>query len=296
MASIRIGVSGWTYPPWRGHFYPSDLPRRDELAYAAGHFPALEINGTFYRLQRPSVFARWAAAVPDDFVFAVKGPRYITHVRRLREIEVPLANFFASGVTALGPKLGPLLWQFPPNFSFDPETFGAFLALLPRSVDEAVRLARRATIGEAPAPVAGRADQPLRHAVEIRHDSFREPAFIGLLRAHAVALVCADTVEWPRLMDVTADFVYCRLHGSEQLYRSAYGPSSLKRWAARVQAWSEGRAMIDGDFADRAEVKKHRRDVYVFFDNTDKLHAPEDAATLMRMLHVDPPHARERAA
>lgn len=285
---IRIGVSGWTYAPWRGNFYPKGVTQKRELAFAASRFPALEINGTFYGLQKPDAFARWAEETPEDFVFAVKGSRFITHTKRLRDIEAPLANFFASGLLRLGPKLGPLLWQFPPNFRFDAALMKDFFALLPQDTRAAARLARRHD-----KRLDGRdwtstdAKRPLRHAVEIRHDSFRDPAFIELLRAHDIALVCADTVKWPLLMDATADFVYCRLHGSQELYRSRYSEEALKRWAARVRAWSQGKPMKDGEFAGDKPAEATPRDVFVFFDNTDKLHAPEDAARLMAMLHVE---------
>lgn len=283
----RIGVSGWTYAPWRGNFYPEGLARKRELAFAAQQFPALEINGTFYGLQRPDVFARWADETPDGFLFAVKGSRFITHTKRLREIETPLANFLASGLLRLGPKLGPLLWQFPPSFRFDPGLIRDFLTLLPKDTHAAARLAERHD-----SRLDGRdatetdATRPMRHAMEIRHESFRDAGFIDLLREHGVALVCADTVEWPRLMDLTADFAYCRLHGSSELYRSRYEPAALDLWAKRVKAWTEGRAMSDGDFAGVPETHPKPRDAFVFFDNTDKLHAPEDAAQLMKRLHV----------
>lgn len=285
--SIRIGVSGWTYAPWRGRFYPKGLVQARELAYAADRFPALEINGTFYGLQRPETFRRWADAVPEGFVFAVKGSRFITHTRRLRDVRLPLANFLASGVFCLGEKLGPLLWQLPPTLRFDPALIGDFLDLLPKDTTAAARLA-----GAHDQRVEGRAAvragrrRPLRHALEIRHDSFRTPEFVDLLRAHGVALVCADTVKWPRLMDLTADFAYCRLHGSRELYRSRYPDDELDRWAKRVDAWAQGRAMRDGDFAGKAATDRRRRDVFVFFDNTDKLHAPEDARRLMEKLHL----------
>lgn len=285
---IRIGVSGWTYAPWRGNFYPKGVAQKRELAFAATRFPALEINGTFYGLQRPDAFARWAEETPDDFVFAVKGSRFITHTKRLRDIEAPLANFFASGILRLGPKLGPLLWQFPPNFHFDAGLMKDFFALLPHDTKAAARLA-----GKHDERLDGRdwtrtdARRPLRHAVEIRHESFRDPAFVDLLRAHGIALVCADTVKWPLLMDATADFVYCRLHGSQELYRSRYSEEALKRWAARVRAWAQGKPMKDGAFASEKPAEARPRDVYVFFDNTDKLHAPEDAARLMAMLDVE---------
>ncbi|MFG1410666.1 DUF72 domain-containing protein [Xanthobacter sp. VTT E-85241] len=285
--TIRIGVSGWTYAPWRGNFYPDGLVQKRELAFAAQRFPALEINGTFYGLQRPEVFARWADETPDDFVFAVKGSRFITHTKRLRDIETPLANFLASGLLRLGPKLGPLLWQFPPSFRFDAELIRDFLALLPRTPAAAACLARRHDARlDGRAATETEAKGPMRHAMEIRHDSFRDPAFVDLLREHGVALVCADTRDWPRLMDLTADFVYCRLHGSTELYRSRYEPAALDVWARRAKAWAEGRPMRDGTFAGTPEAHAKARDVFVFFDNTDKLHAPEDAAQLMRRLDI----------
>ena len=218
MAKIRIGISGWRYAPWRGKFYPEDLRQKDELAFAANQFPTIEINGTFYSLQRTQSFAAWYDATPAGFRFAVKGPRYITHMRRLREVQAPLANFFASGVLRLGEKLGPVLWQLPPNFRFDSERLAAFFDLLPRTTKQAVRLAKghdRKLKHKAWAKTD--ADRPIRHALEIRHDSFRDPVFIKLLRKHRIALVVADTVEWPLLLDATADFVYVRLHGSVKL-------------------------------------------------------------------------------
>ena len=230
---IRIGLSGWHYPPWRGVFYPPGLPAHAQLAFAAERFRSIEVNGTFYRLQRPDDFARWHAQTPPQFVFALKGPRYITHMLKMRRAAAPLANFLASGPLRLGAKLGPLLWQFPPALRFDAARFREFLGRLPRDTREAVALARRHD-----ARVSGRSwlrcESPmqLRHAVEIRHESFRDPVFLDLLRGHNVALVCADTVEWPLLMDLTADFVYCRLHGSRELYTSGYGPAAIRTWAA----------------------------------------------------------------
>ncbi|MCX5480211.1 DUF72 domain-containing protein [Kaistia geumhonensis] len=283
--AARIGVSGWTYAPWRGHFYPEGLPQKRELSFAAGQFNALEINGTFYGLQRPESFARWAEETPEDFVFAVKGSRFITHVKRLRDIEAPLANFLASGLLELGAKLSVLLWQLPPNFSFDPKIIGTFLETLPKDMDGAAAFAARhdQRVGGR-ASVAAKVSGPLRHALEIRHDSFRDPAFIELLRTHGVALVCADTVKWPRLMDLTADFAYCRLHGSTELYRSRYEDAAIEQWAARVTAWAEGRPMGDGEFAGAKEALARPRDVFVFFDNTDKLHAPDDARRLAALV------------
>jgi uncharacterized protein YecE (DUF72 family) len=295
---IRIGISGWTYAPWRGRFYPGGLPRKRELAYAAERFATIEVNGTFYGLQRPESFAAWSAQVPDDFVFAVKGSRYITHFLRLRDAETPLANFLASGLLRLGPKLGPLLWQFPARMRFDPDRFDAFLGLLPRSTGAALDLARRHD-----ARLAGRAwlaidrNRPMRHAVEIRHDSFRDPAFVALLRRHGVALVCADTVDWPRLMDLTADFAYVRLHGSEELYVSGYDDDALDAWAARVAAWAAGREPADAErVAGPARPRKTGRDVYVYFDNDVKVRAPRDALALAGRLQAGPRPAAEADA
>lgn len=287
--AIRIGVSGWTYAPWRGHFYPPDLVQRRELSFAARQFPSLEINGTFYGLQRPEVFRRWREAVPEDFVFAVKGPRFMTHIKRLRDIHAPLANFFASGLLCLGPTLGPLLWQLPPNFAFDPGLIGAFLEQLPKDTHAAAKLAGDHDVRlEGRAATTTDAKRPLRHALEIRHESFRTPAFVDLLAAHDVALVCADTVAWPRLMDLTSDFAYCRLHGSTELYRSHYEDAALDAWAGRVRAWAGGRLMVDGDFAGGPSEDHRPRDVFVYFDNTDKLHAPTDARGLMQRLCLAP--------
>ncbi len=284
---IRIGVSGWTYKPWRGRFYPKGLPQKRELAFAASEFNALEINGTFYGMQTPRSFAAWAAAVPDDFVFAVKGPRYLTHMLKLQRPESPLANFFASGPLAMGGKLGPILWQFPERFRFDPERIEAFLQLLPTTSSAAAELAQRHDHRlRAPADYGDGTERPLRHAMEIRHESFRDPAFIALLRKYDVALVCADTVDWPLLMDVTSDFVYCRLHGSVELYNSGYSDTELDTWAERVRRWSTGRA-TDGHFATGPTADGKHRDVFLFFDNTDKLKAPGDARGLMRRLGID---------
>lgn len=284
---IRIGLSGWTYPSWRGHFYPKGLRQSQELAYAASRFSALEINGTFYGLQKPRTFDRWAAEAPENFVFAVKGPRFITHIKRLRDIEAPLANFFASGPLRLGTKLGPILWQLPARFPLDIERIRAFLALLPRDTETAADMANKHDdhIGNPDQTRPPR--QAIRHALEIRHNSFCDPAFIDLLREQNVALVCADTVEWPRLMDVTADFVYCRLHGSRQLYRSGYDDTERQRWARLIAAWSRGEPMDDGDFVDARRAPARPRDVFLFFDNTDGLRAPDDALAIMRELGAE---------
>jgi uncharacterized protein YecE (DUF72 family) len=279
---IRIGISGWTYASWRGKFYPEDLPHARELHFASRALNTIEINGTFYSLQRPESFARWAAETPENFVFALKGPRFITHMKRLKEVEMPLANFLASGVLRLGPKLGPIVWQLPERQVFEPQRLEDFFALLPRDTDAALRLARRHD-----ERLKGRAwlaidkKRKLRHALEIRHPSFIDPAFIALLRRQRIALVCADSVAWPRLMDTTADFIYCRLHGSEELYASGYDDPALDRWARRVLAWAQGGEPKDGKRAAATPApKRNSRDVFVYFDNDAKVRAPVDAQGL----------------
>jgi uncharacterized protein YecE (DUF72 family) len=281
--AVRIGISGWRYTPWRGIFYPAKLPQKDELRHAASIFSAIEINGTFYSLQRPQSFARWAADTPDNFVFTVKGPRYITHIRRLKDVKAPLANFLSSGILRLGMKLGPVLWQFPPNFKFDAARMKPFLKMLPHTTMAAAAMARRHDkwmSGRSSMKVSE--DRALRHAIEIRHPSFVNPDFIAMLRQYDVALVCADTVEWPRLMDVTSDFMYCRLHGSEVLYASGYDDKALEEWTARVNAWTRGNEPADAERAvNQPGVKLPARDVFVFFDNDVKVKAPFDAQKLM---------------
>jgi uncharacterized protein YecE (DUF72 family) len=282
-AGARIGISGWRYAPWRGDFYPQGLAQKNELAYASQRFATIEINGSFYSLQRPESYARWRDAVPDDFVFAIKGSRFITHMLRLRGVETALANLFASGLFELGPKLGPFLWQLPPSLPFEPDRLAQFFALLPRTGAEAAALARKHD-----ARVKGRArlvvdrGLRLRHALEVRHPSFEHPELIDLLRRHGIALVVADTAgKWPLLEDVTADFTYVRLHGDEKIYESGYTDSALEAWAEKVSAWLAGdtpeRARTVGD---KPAPRAAHRDVYVYFDNDIKGRAPSDALAL----------------
>jgi uncharacterized protein YecE (DUF72 family) len=273
MGDIRIGTSGWLYPPWRKVFYPPKLPHRKELGYLSAKMNTVEINGTFYSLQRPDSFKSWYEQTPDDFVFAVKGARFITHMKKLAGVEAPLANFFASGVLALAGKLGPILWQLPPNFGFNPERLAAFFAQLPRSTGEAAWLARRHDERlDNRAFTRAVTDQPLRHALEIRHKSFETPAFPDLLREHAVALVVADTAgRWPLLRDITADLVYVRLHGDVELYTSGYTDEALDAWAGEIRHWADAGL-----------------DVHVHLDNDAKVHAPFDAMNLAARLGVGP--------
>jgi len=284
---IRIGISGWRYANWRGVFYPPGLAQRRELEFASRIFSAIEINGTFYSLQRPESFRRWAAETPEDFVFALKGGRYITHMRKLLGVETAVANFFASGVLALGDKLGPILWQLPPQMRYDPARLEAFFTLLPRSTRAAAHLAKRCD-DRLLAP--GRAcfecakDRPVRHVVEVRHESFATPEFVDLLREQDVGLVVADTVEWPLLLDATSDLVYIRLHGSEQLYHSGYESAAIDLWARRVVRFASGATVPQEDgraaYAGVTAADGRARDVFVFFDNDAKVRAPFDAQAL----------------
>lgn len=284
MGAIYIGIAGWRYEPWRGVFYPDGLAHERELAFASQNFPSIELNGSFYALQKPATYAAWYAQTPPGFVFSVKGNRFITHTRRLRDIEGPLANMLASGVFNLRDKLGPLLWQFPPNFKFDPARMAHFLSLLPHNTTEGLALARQhedRMIGKVALEVDKR--RPLRHAVEIRHDSFVDPAFIAMLRKFKVALVVADTArKWPCYEDVTADFMYLRLHGDQELDASGYSDAALERWAGRIRAWSAGAQPADAHLiSTRAAPKRASRDIYCYFDNDIKVHAPFDARKLM---------------
>ena len=284
--TIRIGISGWRYEPWRGTFYPKNLRQQDELKYAASRLPTIEINGTFYSLQTPDSFARWAADVPDGFIFAVKGPQFITHMRRLKDVDAALANFFASGILRLGATLGPILWQLPPNFKFDRERLESFFKLLPRDAEAAGKLARRHDKRlKTRAWTKPLVNSQLRYAMEIRHATFATAEFVELLRSHDVALVCADTIEWPRLMDVTSDFVYCRLHGSEELYASGYDEATLREWADRAVSWARGEDPANAHLAGKPPAGKRKKlDVFIYFDNDKKVRAPADAQRLMELV------------
>src|SRR3954471_12277685 len=287
-ADLRIGISGWTYGPWRGTFYPKGLAQKNELAYASRELNSIEINGSFYSLQRPSSYQLWRAQTPDGFVFSGKAGRFITHMKKLKGVESALANFFASGVLALNEKLGPILWQLPPSLGYDAERLEQFFEQLPRDTREAAKLAKRHD-----ARLNGRAwtkadaNRPIRHAMEVRHETFKTPEFARLLRKHDVAMVVADTAgKWPYMEDVTAsDFVYVRLHGDEQLYVSGYGDASLERWAAKVRAWAAGGEVEDAvRVGPAAKPRKKGRDVFVYFDNDVKVRAPYDAMNLAAKL------------
>ncbi len=287
--TVRIGISGWSYPPWRSVFYPRGLVQKHELAFASRSVDTIEVNGSFYSLLRPGSVERWRDETPDDFTFAVKGSRFITHMKRLLDVRVALANFFASGLLAFEDKLGPILWQLPPSMAFDRDRLATFFEGLPRTTDEAVRLARQHDHRvEGRSYVATAANRPLRYALEVRHPSFGDPAFIELLRQASVALCVADTAgHFPDFEDVTADFVYVRLHGESKLYESGYPRQSLERWAERVQAWHHGGEIECARLASKTRVKQRTeegRDVYVYFDNDARVRAPFDARTLRALI------------
>ena len=287
MGKIRIGISGWRYEPWRGVFYPKDLAQRRELEFASRAFPTIEINGSFYSLQHPESYQMWYDETPDEFVFAIKGGRYITHMLRLKNCETAMANFFASGIFNLCDKIGPFLWQFPPQFRYNEERFENFFRMLPRDLESALKLARRRD-----ARMTGRcrlgidANRSLRHAVEIRHESFVDERFVAQLRRHGIALVVADTAgKWPYYEDVTADFIYVRLHGDAELYVSGYTDEALNRWASRIRAWADGTEPEDAKrISTKPAARRRSRDVYCYFDNDVKVRAPVDAHNLMRKL------------
>jgi len=280
-ARIRIGVSGWTYPHWRSVFYPRGLAQRRELEFASRAFDTVEINGSFYSLQRPSSYAKWRDATPDGFVLAVKGSRYITHLKKLGDTHQALANFLASGVLALGPKLGPILWQLPPMLPYRRERMIEFFSSLPATHEQAAHIAAgcddriKQRFKEDPVVIAADPAARLRHAVEVRHDSYATGEFAALCREFGVALVVADTAgRFTWVDEVTSELVYVRLHGKQELYVSAYTDEGIDWWAGRVRGW-----------ADTPGV----REVHVYFDNDAQAHAPYDARRLAERLGIAVP-------
>jgi uncharacterized protein YecE (DUF72 family) len=285
-----IGISGWSYDEWHGRFYPEDLPRGRALAYASRRFNSIEINGSFYSLQTPETYRDWYEQAPRGFCFAVKGSRFVTHAKKLRDVATPLANFFASGVLRLEEKLGPFLWQLPEHLGFDARRVEAFFALLPRDTHQAARLARRHD-----RRVAGRSwtrtarRRRVRHAIEVRHESFLVPEFVRLARRAGVALVIADSAGWPRTEELTAGFVYVRLHGHRTTYASPYGAAALRGWTERIRRWRAGGEPDDARrITERPPPRRRHRDVYVYFDNDRGAHAPRNALSLARRVGARP--------
>ena len=290
---IRIGVSGWSYDHWRkGAFYPDDLPRSRELDYLSRHLNSAEINRSFYSLLTPSAYEQQREAVPPGFLFAVKGSRFITHSKKLKDVATPLANFFASGVLRLEETLGPIVWQLP-EMSWDLERVRAFLELLPKDTEAASRLARRhddRVTGRA--SMAVHSNRRLRHALEVRHEGFLVDQTIRICRRHNVALVFADSGDWPYTEELTSGFVYLRLHGSPETYASNYSKQALESWADKIKAWAGGGEPPDPRrITDRPPPRRKTRDVYLYFDNDGEAHAPANAGTLTSILGLETPGA-----
>lgn len=259
--TIRVGIGGWTYEPWRGTFYPEGLPQKRELEHASRHLTSIEINGTYYGSQKPASYAKWHAETPDDFVFSLKAPRFAMNRSVLAEAGGTIARFFNSGVTELKEKLGPINWQFLPTKKFDPTDFEAFLKLLPREA-------------------AGR---PLRHAVEVRHESFRSADFIALARRHGVAVVIAGDSDYPQIADATAPFVYARIMGT-RAETAGYSDSDLDLWAARARAWASGGAPGDLQHVEPHQGNDQPRDVYLYVISGHKVRNPAAAMSLIQRL------------
>jgi uncharacterized protein YecE (DUF72 family) len=259
---IRAGIGGWTYEPWEETFYPSDLPKKSQLNYASRQVTAIEINGTFYRLQKPEVFAKWRDDAPDDFVFSIKAPRYLTYRKVLSEANPSMPRYLASGLSSLGPKLGPILWQLPPSLHFNADDIGTFLEALPRTLD----------------------DLPLRHVLEVRHKTFMDAAYVELAKKYSVATVFAHTDEFPNFADVTADFVYARLRKSEATEPTGYSKPDLQTWSERAKLWAEGGAPSDLPYVTNAKPPKKPRDVFIFFISGAKEHNPAAAKHLLTLI------------
>ncbi len=282
--TIRIGIAGWVFEPWRGEFYPKGLVQKEELRYASTALGAIEINATFRTNQAPKSFLKWKAESAADFVFSVKGPQFITHIRRLKDVEAPLANFFASGVLALGEKLGPIVWQLPPTLAYEPDRMEGFFAQLPRTPEAAAALGTRHDDKLKGEPYLGTDGvPPIRHAIEVRHKSFAVPEFLAQLKSHNVALVTADTAEWPYL-DPTADFAYGRLQGAPG--KDSYAEADLDLWAERARRLRDGLPLNEGPHIGPSAESPGARDVFLFFVSTDKVHAPRNAMALMQRLGI----------
>ncbi|WP_297112089.1 DUF72 domain-containing protein [uncultured Devosia sp.] len=269
--TIRTGTAGWVFEPWRGTFFPKGLVQKKELAYAASRLTSIEINATFRANQKPASFARWAGETPEGFQFSVKGPQLVTHIRRLKNCAEPLANFFASGPLALGDRLGPFIWQLPPNLAFDADSFAAFLALLPPDIESYLALARQADPARVEPFLDASGVGSIRHAIEPRHPSFEGPEVNQLLASHNIARVISDTVDNP-VRALTANFAYCRLQGPARADAQGYTQADIADWAETIARWRD-----------------QGRDVYAYFVHEDKLHAPANAIALRQALGISLP-------
>jgi uncharacterized protein YecE (DUF72 family) len=288
MAKIYVGMSGWTFDGWRGDFYPKGLSQKKELEFASQKVNSIEINGTFYSLQKPASFQRWYDETPEHFCFSVKAPQYITHIKRLKDVDSALANFLASGLLCLKEKLGPILWQFPPNVTLKDDRFEKFFEMLPHNSKDAARVAQKHTD-----KVEGRAytkadgDFKIRHAFEFRHPSFQNPEFIDLMRKHNVAVVFAHSgLKSPYMEDLTSDFIYARMHGQDKEFKKGYDKKTLEWWTNRVSLWTQGRQPADAECISDAKPKAVKRDAFIYFDDEAKEYAPYDAMNLIQRLEI----------
>jgi uncharacterized protein YecE (DUF72 family) len=261
-APIRVGVGGWTFEPWRGTFYPEGLPQKRELEYASRQLGSIEINGTFYGSQKPESFQKWHDETPDDFVFALKAPRFATNRRKLAEAGESIERFFKSGLLRLGDKLGPINWQFAATKRFDPEDFEAFLSLLPASVE----------------------GRKIMNAVEVRHESFRDPAFVALLRKHDVAVIVSGDSDYPQIADVTAPFVYARIMGTTAKPKAGYAPAALDAWAERARLWAAGKQPVDLERVKERPAAAQPRAVFLYVISGHKVSNPAAAQALVERL------------
>lgn len=261
MGRIRIGIGGWTFAPWRGTFFPDDLPQKRELEYASRQFGSIEVNGTYYRSQSPETFTKWHDEAPEDFVFALKAPRYATNRKVLAEAGESIQRFVTGGITRLGDKLGPINWQFMATKAFDPEDFARFLALLPQKVE----------------------GHSLRHAVEVRHESFRDTRFIDLARDHGVAVVIAGDSEFVQIADVTAPFIYARIMGTTEAEAQGYDAATLDLWADRARVWAAG-GQPEGLESCAGAAAATPRDVYLYAISGHKPKNPQAALGLIDRL------------
>lgn len=284
--TIRLGTAGWVFEPWRKSFYPEGLKQKDELSYSSARLGNIEINATFYSHQKAASFENWARQTPPSFVFTVKGHQLVTHIKRLKDVELPLANFFASGVMALGDKLGPFCWQLPGNSSYDEARMEAFLALLPQSPEALLALAGKTDYGKNPPYLDATGITRVRHAIEARHKSFADARFIAQLRKYNVALVVADTADFPYI-DQTADFSYARMQGAPG--EESYTPADRDIRAGWLKSWAEAMSVADGPYITAAETAPPQRDVFAFFVSTDKEHAPDNARAVMATLGLKGP-------
>lgn len=289
MAKIRIGMSGWTFPNWRGRFYPKKLPHKQELEYASRKVTSIEINGTFYSLQRPNTFQNWYNQTPEDFVFALKAPQFITHVLRLKDCLEPLCTFLASGVLCLKQKLGPILWQFPPYVTLKDDRFEKFIKMLPHHSQQAAELSENHNpkfSGRVWTEAGG--DYPVRHAFEFRHPSFQNKDFIEMLKGHNVAAVIADCAEKsPYFEDLTADFVYIRMQGDIPAFKKGYSDAALKQMAKRIKTWSSGKQIKNPKCVSDGKPYSGKKDIFVYFNNDEKINAPVDAMRMLKLLKLN---------